>query len=230
MRTLPLAVLLTVFMAPALLAQDELEVPGDGSFKERCGQCHNEDDPAGPASTQWLTGVDRPLVELTTQQKQSVLRFVQHHGPDAVEKVSVARDRALFEEKCNLCHSANRIFVETLTPGERRDVVARMQLRAPDWMSPREMEIILNYLDKGAPGAARPGEGVHAFTPPELFRERCSNCHELERVYLYLDKGQQTPDSWALLVARMRAKAPDLINDEEGEKILNYIRSLEPAR
>jgi len=230
MRTLPLVVLLTVFMVPALLAQDELEVPGDGSFKERCGQCHNEDDPAGTASTEWLTGVDRPLVELTTEQKASVLRFLQHHGPDAVEKVSVARDRALFEEKCNLCHSANRIFVETLTPGETRDVVARMQIRAPDWMSPREMEIILNYLDKGAPGAVRPGDAVAAFTPAELFRERCSNCHELERVYLFLDKGEATPDSWALLVARMRAKAPDLINDEEGDKILSYIRSLNPSR
>ena len=230
MRTLSLVVLSTMFIVPALFAQDELEVPGEGSFKERCGQCHNEDDPAGPASTQWLTGVDAPLVELTTKQKQDVLQFLQHHGPDAVEKVSVARDRALFEEKCNLCHTADRIFVETLTAGERRDVVARMQARATDWMSPREMEIILNYLDKGAPGTPRPGENVSAFTPAELFRERCSNCHELERVYLHLDKGEATPDSWALLVARMRAKAPDLITDEEGEKILSYVRSLKTVR
>ena len=113
---------------------------------------------------------------------------------------------------------------------ERRVVVDRMQRRAPDWMSPREMEIILNYLDKGAPGAARPGDDVPAYTSAELFRERCSNCHELERVYLYLDRGEASTESWDLLVARMRAKAPDLINDEEGQKILNYIRTLQPVQ
>ena len=229
MRTLPLVFLLTMFVVPALFAQEGLEVPGEGSFKERCGQCHSEDDPAGPASTQWLTGVDAPLVELTTKQKEDVLRFLQHHGPEAVEKVSVARDRALFDEKCNLCHSADRMFIEPLSAAEKRVVVTRMQERAPDWLSPREMEIILNYLDKGAPGAARPGESTSAYTPAELFRERCSNCHELERVYLHLDKGETTADSWMLLVARMRAKAPDLISDEEGEKILNYIRGLAPV-
>lgn len=230
MRTLSLIGLLAAFaISPVLAQEDASELPGEGAFQKRCGQCHNADDPAGPASSHWLSSVDAPLTELTPEQQQEVLQFLQHHGADAAQKVSVSRERALFEEKCNLCHSADRIFLEPLDSETRRHIVLRMQKRAPDWITPEEMETILAYLDKGAPGAPRPGDEPPAENSAELFRERCSSCHTLERVYLYLEDADTTADAWMHIVNRMQQKAPDLITPEEAQQILSYLQKLEPV-
>ncbi len=204
---------------------------GEQSFETRCGQCHAQGDPTSAAAADWFAKLNAKgsLADLTPQEQSDAVSFVQHHDRQVTEMVAMAEERRLFEEKCNLCHSADRIFLEPLTDESRRHIVLRMQKRAPDWLSRDEADAILAYLDQGAPGAAQPDKAVVEVQPAAVFRDRCSRCHALERVYLYLEQSGREGAAWVHIVNRMQSKAPDWITEAEAMKILGYLEALQPV-
>ena len=66
----------------------------------------------------------------------------------------------------------------------------------------------------------------------QVFRERCSACHTLERVYLALEEsqGKDKAPPWMHIVQRMREKAPEWISAQEAEQIMTYLQSLKPVK
>ena len=201
---------------------------GKTAFETRCVQCHDQAGPATKIAEDWwekLNAADSGG-QLSQQEQTEAISFLQHHDRKVTEMVVTATERRLFEEKCNLCHIADRVFLEPLTPVTRRHIIQRMQQRAPDWISHDEAEAILAYLDQGAPGMNRPESGPMAVGPAESFRQRCSGCHALERVYLYLDQAGSDSTAWIHIVNRMRHKAPDWISEEEAAEILGYLQSM----
>ena len=210
------------------------EEPGEKLFKKRCSQCHTLPSPDKLTSEEWVPRLDMmaPMAGLKKEQKIEVLNFLQGHSKKASTLVSMSRERQLFEEKCSLCHSPQRVFLQPLTRESRHHIVLRMQERASGWISPQEAERILAYLDQGAPGIKKPERKKINGGAAAVFRERCTGCHSLERIYLELEQHTQLAGKsagWMHIVKRMREKAPDWMTAKEAGQIVKYLSSLKPV-
>lgn len=198
-------------------------------LEKRCGQCHDVADNALHGTENWLERLQSmgARENLGATERAEVVEFLRYHGWEVNQILAMASERHLFEEKCGLCHATERVFVRDLDREQLRATVERMRLRAPQWISPEESETIVAFLEAGARGVQRP---EHRFVddaePAEVFRERCAGCHPLERAYLYLET--ELDPHWPLLVARMRAKAPEWISEAEAQQIVRYLSSLQP--
>jgi len=88
--------------------------------------------------------------------------------------------------------------------------------------SEKEMEAIIEYLQAHAFPAAMPNE-IEDGPDADLFRNRCSRCHEIPAPKAH------TAAEWETVVAKMQAFAPlmDLapLSDQERERVLGYLRS-----
>lgn len=217
--------LVVLLLPPALNA--ELETL---DLERRCGQCHDISDPDTLAGGEdWLKKLADmgPLDQLTPAQRVEVVEFLRYHGWEVNQIVSMATERHLFEEKCGLCHSVQRTFVETMNDEQLRATVERMRQREPQWISEDEAQRIISYIRSGARGAQRPEHRIVDGTPADAFRARCAGCHPLERSYLYLES--HLDPQWPLLVKRMQAKAPEWISDSEAQLIVEYLAAQKPV-
>lgn len=211
------------------LVMGGLAAEGETQFEQRCAQCHDAADPAGPARD-WFDRLEAmgPLGELEAEQRMEVLDFLRHHERRTTEMIALAEEKQLFEDKCSMCHTTDRVFLEPMTPETRRHIVLRMQERAPDWISPDEAEQILAYLGQTEPVEfVKPAEA--RMEPGTVFRERCSVCHTLERVYLHLEESEDVGPVWLHIVQRMRSKAPEWIDEDEARMIMEYLEGLKPV-
>ena len=57
-----------------------------------------------------------------------------------------------------------------------------------------------------------------------IYFQRCSGCHELDRVYARVKAERDRPAAWMHVVTRMRGKAPSWISAAEAERIITYLR------
>ena len=200
-------------------------------FSRRCGQCHQQQDPVKLVPRQWLDKLKSmgTVEQLSSEQQQELLSFFRHHGRRSTEIVAMSTERKLFERKCSLCHNANRVFLEPWDDQRLREIVGRMRRRAPDWLSRNDSETIIAYLLQGAPGTKKISPKVISGSPAQVFQQRCSACHSLERVYLKLERDREQQPPWKYLVQRMRAKAPDWITEQEADKIVEYLQRQKPV-
>ncbi len=210
----------------------QADASGEKVFKKRCSQCHALPSPEKLTSGEWVTRLDMmaPMAGLKKKQKIEVLEYLQGHSKKASTLVSMSREKRLFEERCTLCHSTARVFLMPLTKESRRHIVLRMQERVPDWITPEEAQAILAYLDQGAPGTSKPKRKVVTGGPQEVFRERCSACHKLDRVFYEFDEHRFTADGWMHIIKRMREKAPDWMTEKEAKQIAKYLDTLKPLK
>jgi cytochrome c2 len=193
----------------------------------RCGQCH---DVTGTLTTDhWLQRLQElgPIEKLSPEQQKEALGLLRHHGWEINQIVQMAAERHLFEEKCSLCHSADRAFIRQLTPQERRATLERMRARAPDWITEAQLQAILAFLERGAPGVPKPEHRIVSASPADTFRIRCSACHTLERAYLHTEAYRENA-GWGALVERMRLKAPEWISAAEAALITDYLNAQKP--
>lgn len=222
-----------VLLAAVSAASHAQEPPGKATFEQRCKQCHALPDPKKLTDEQWVVRLDlmAPMAGLRPGEKSDVLQFLQSHNEAAVTVASMAREKRLFEEKCGLCHTTDRVFLVKLTTETRKHVIDEMRERAPDWISEKEAHEIVEYLVHGAPEAKKPVRKEVKGGSAVAFRERCSACHTLERVYLELEKskdGNKAP-TWLHIVKRMREKAPEWIDEKEAREIVTYLKTLKPV-
>lgn len=222
------------FLAVFLLGTNVAGADDSGKkiFKKRCSQCHALPDPAALTSEEWIQRLDMmaPMAGLKKNQKHEVLEYLQDHSKKATTLVTMSAEKQLFEEKCTLCHGTGRLFVMPLTKESRRHIVLRMQQRAPGWISPKEADEILKYLEAGAPGAEKPKRRAITGGPPEVFRERCSVCHQLDRIFYEFEEHRFKAGGWMHIVNRMRDKAPDWMSKKEAKEIMTYLNSIKPVK
>ncbi|MEE8429518.1 MAG: photosystem P840 reaction-center cytochrome c-551 [Gammaproteobacteria bacterium] len=206
---------------------------GEQLLEKRCTLCHDKPEPGKFTQDEWVRQIKdmAPNAGLNKAEIETVLQFVTSHAKQASTVVSMAKERRLFEGKCSQCHTTNRVFLESLTPKSRRHIVLRMQGRAQGWISPQEAGQILDFLNKGAPGAKKPPKRRSVNGGAEqVFQERCTACHTMERVFskMQLNDGKNSVGNWTHIVNRMQQKAPDWITKKEAEQILRYLQTLNP--
>ncbi len=206
---------------------------GKEILENRCIMCHDLPDPDQLSKEEWVLQLETmgDLAGLSGSEKGKVLDYVTSHEKKAVTIVSMAQERKLFETKCSLCHTTNRVLLMPLTPDSRQHIVKRMQKRAPNWISEDDVHEIMEYLNHGAPESEKPEHKPVTGGPAVVFRERCTACHTAERVYLALRKSneQGTAMVWGHIVNRMREKAPEWITEREAKQILEYLSSIRPT-
>ena len=195
---------------------------GKEVFEQRCQRCHDLPDPGKPPEMGWEKRLKlmAKLAKLSPEQKSDVLGYLQSHSQSAEKTISLADERRLFEKKCSLCHTLDRIFLEPLTDETRQHIVKRMRGKNQSWISEEESRQILDYLSK-APKVTR--EKTAKGDAEQVFLERCSACHSLERVYNKM-KNDQT--SWMHVVERMQNKAPEWLSKDDAGLVIEYLRSL----
>ena len=141
-------------------------------------------------------------------------------------KSATSEEERFFQEKCGECHPAERVFLVELNQEQRRHVVAKMRERwegGAYWLSEADIERLLTYIEERTAS----GEVVQADkieSPKLLFRERCTGCHELDRIYEQVKKERDSSSAWLHVVTRMRAKAPEWIDEKEAQQIVDYLR------
>lgn len=221
-----------VFMLFTVFMTDYVKANGKEIFEERCTMCHELPDPEKLTSEEWVVTLEdmAPNAGLDNTETGDVLGFLQAHSKRTVKIVSMAKERKLFEEKCSMCHTTDRVFIMPLTRESRRHIVERMQILANGWISLEEAHEILEYLNHGAPESEIPVRKEVVDGPAALFRERCTVCHTAERVYLELQESgkKHKAPAWLHIVRRMREKAPEWVTEKEAGKILEFLQSLKP--
>jgi len=203
---------------------------GQNLFEKRCVACHKLPDPGLPPAVGWEQQLDlmAPLARLKKRQKEEVLEYLLSHSRDAAMTAALDEDRMLFEEKCSLCHSLDRIFLEPLEGEDLQHVVSRMQSRSgTDWLSDQEVERVLAYLAE-APRDIPSTTFDDDASPAQIFAVRCSACHTLERVFQSLDEAEDPAEFWSHTVSRMRGKSPQWMSESEAGEILAYLQSVVP--
>lgn len=212
-------------------AADPAAITGEKVFKSQCGQCHALPDPEKLTAEQWVLRIEEmaPMAGLKSGEKTEVLGFLQGHSRKVVKIMSMAEEKRLFEQKCGLCHTPDRVFLEPLSGESLRHVVLRMRERAPGWISAEELQEIMEYLSHGAPESKRPEKKPVAGSEA-LFRDRCSTCHTLERVYLELEEAKGKAPPWLHVVKRMQEKAPQWITPGEAGEIVKYLQTLKAVK
>lgn len=207
---------------------------GEKTFKKRCSQCHALPTPEKLSSEEWVLRLEAmaPMAGLKKKQKQSVLAYLQDHSKQAITIVSMAKEKKVFEDKCGLCHTPERVFFEKLNPNSRRHIVLRMQERSGNWISTGDAAEILEYLNHGAPGFKKPARKPVKGGAEAVFRKRCSACHSLERVYLELEESKEKGDTvaWLHIVKRMREKSADWLTQAEAKQIVQYLSKLKAVK
>jgi len=197
--------------------------PGKALFEERCQRCHDLPNPGEPPEMGWEARLQlmAKVAKLTPAQKDEVLSYLQSHSLAAEKTVSVADEKRLFESKCSLCHTLDRIFLIPLDDESRQHIVKRMRDKAPGWITQEESDLILDYLRRMPPDER---DSKATDKADDIFRERCSACHSLERVYSRLAAGDAS--SWSHIVQRMQSKAPQWLSKEDADMVVEYLRSI----
>jgi len=197
---------------------------GQSVFEQRCQRCHDLPDPGKPPKMGWENRLKlmAKLAKLSPEQKTDVLSYLQSHSKKAETTTSLADERRLFEQKCSLCHTLDRVFLEPLTDESRQHIVKRMQRKMPDWISDEELKQVISYLNR-APKLER--EKKTSDIPAEIFQERCSACHTLEHIFNKINN-EKTP-SWMHIVQRMQKKAPQWLSQDEARLVIEYLKSIE---
>jgi mono/diheme cytochrome c family protein len=196
---------------------------GKSIFEQRCHRCHDLPDPGKPPEMGWekRLKIMAKLAKLTPEQKTDVLSYLQSHSKKAEKTISLADEQRLFEQKCSLCHTLDRIFLKPLDDESRQHIVKRMQGKIPGWISEEEAKQVIDYLSK-APKVKRVKKAKDI--PAEIFQERCSACHTLERIYNKINN-EKAP-SWMHIVQRMQEKAPQWLSQDEARLVIEYLKSI----
>jgi len=218
------AVVIAGFINPSLAMS---EVSGKQLFESRCQKCHDLPNPDTTPAMGWekrlkLMG---KLAKLSPQEKAEVLDYLQGHTKKAAKTVTLAEERRLFEQKCSLCHTLDRVYLTPLTDETRQHIVKRMKGKIPGWISDTEASLIVDYLSK-APKVERSKKSKGKAN--DIFVERCSACHSLERVYAKM-KNDKVP-AWTHIIQRMQKKAPQWLNSDEARLVVEYLQSIQSKK
>jgi len=218
------AVVISGFLSPSLAQSEE---SGKQLFESRCQKCHDLPNPDTTPAMGWKKRLKLmgKLAKLSPEQKTEVLGYLQGHTKKAAKTMSLAEERHLFEQKCSLCHTLDRVYLTPLTDETRKHIVKRMKGKIPGWISEEEALLIVDYLSK-APKVERSKKSKGKAN--EIFVERCSACHSLERVYTKM-KTDKVP-AWTHIIQRMQSKAPQWLSSNEAKLVVEYLQSIQSKK
>jgi|GEM_PF-2372828 len=203
--------------APAPLSGAEL-------FKAKCSKCHDLERALGKYRSEevWRSTITRMKEEHQADITQAeIAQLVRYH----VDRQ--ANEAVLFKEKCEKCHPG-KIFLEKQLSGEQaRAIIKRMQQKAGNNISDQDVEIIVRYhiraqkeeLDTSLRAvSSQIFASLDMKRDLELFRKKCTACHEAERALSVL----KDPEAWRRTIRRMQSYSKGEITDRDVRELVNF--------
>ena len=111
-------------------------------FETKCSTCHSLE--RALIATKDETAWRKTILEMRKEvgrdiTEDDVEKLVQYH----VERQG--REQEIFEKDCTRCHPPDRSLEELKTPSEWREIIRRMQKKAPGLISDEEIDILIEY-------------------------------------------------------------------------------------
>lgn len=107
-----------------------------------------------------------------------------------------------FIMKCGKCHSLERPLSKRKTAEQWRDTVKTMHQKSHGWIEDKQVDDIIYFLSSKS-----------------LFETKCTGCHSDDRALdLIKNKAQ-----WTETVKNMQKKKPGDISDDDADKIIMYL-------
>ena len=228
-----LAVLLGCFLLAAvfgcqqLTGQQNAAAPPSGAelFRSKCGKCHDLERALGKSRSReaWYATITRMKEEHQAEITQAEIeQLVQYH---------VARqesEAALFREKCERCHPGQVFLGKSLSADQARAIIKRMQEKAGNTISDQDVEILVRYhvraqQDEMARSLRAISARIEESRPGlkrdlELFREKCTACHEASRALSVV----KDPEAWARTIRRMQSYSNGEISDQDVSDLVDF--------
>ena len=132
----------------------------------------------------------------------------------SLSQQSAAAEPITFETRCGQCHQLDQ--AERLVPAEWVARVSKMGSVVD--LRPEEQAEVLSFFQHHGQEASRL---IGMARERRVFIEKCSLCHNPNRIFLQPFEGQALRET----VKRMQLRAPDIISDEDVDTVISYIES-----
>lgn len=131
-------------------------------FDEKCSLCHTTSRalimPMTPESVAEIVPRMQAMAGdwITDDQAHEISEYLVHGAPDSKRprrSELAATDYDLFLQRCTACHTAEQIFSRlksdknATTVSSWKDIVSKMQQKAPNWIVRSEAEKIVKFLN-----------------------------------------------------------------------------------
>jgi len=123
------------------------------------------------------------------------------------EPSPLARGRALFEKKCDPCHSLDRSLDTQQDRADWEKTIIRM-IRKGAQIDKAQLSPILGYL-----------------SAKSSFETKCNTCHDLQRPLTAI----KNPEAWQATVARMSSIMPRHLTEADAGAITLYLSLVTPV-
>ncbi len=218
-------------------------------ISRKCSICHNLDKIYKTKLNQkeW-TDIVADMIKimgdpnfLSLQEQEEIVQYLSSRQSDYIigsrpEIVNPDNPRALLELKCSAgCHDVARIERIKKSREEWIETVYNMVEISgdPNFLTEQEMEEIVNFLskdkkDKEDKDDTEEEENTRprsAGLDHPLVSNKCSGCHNLERVY----QAGKSKEEWAMIVNSMASTSgdPNFLTDKERREIITIISTWE---
>ncbi len=195
-------------------------------FGRECNKCHTLQRALNTFRDEeaWLRTIQRMREKNKVDiPPGEVDRLVRYH----VERQK--KEAATFQTKCQLCHRGNRFVEKALIPEQARALIRKMQEKAGNIITDEDVELLVTFHVRehqqtvkrdfrkalGGPAVQEQGANAEALN---IFVQKCSSCHELERS-LEVFKDEQ---AWKRTINTMQAYSRGYITEDEVESLVRF--------
>jgi ferredoxin-NADP reductase/mono/diheme cytochrome c family protein len=128
---------------------------------------------------------------------------------------------ATMQKRCSKCHNLDRVFAARKDAHGWRATVERMRAQPSSGISETDVGTIVGYLSSQVTRKG-PGPDVDLEVGRALVDQRCSRCHNLDRIY----RDGRSPQEWRSVVTRMVSYAAGSAGEfqpGEDQQIIAYL-------
>lgn len=216
---------------------------------DRCKVCHRPTGKPAPSKEELLKKhksvpefihaaktADTPMMTFVKENDELLDAVAKEIGigmvvetPAPSEEDYGINPKKIIETRCTTCHNINRVvYAPHYTAADWLHIISRMEAQSKGLLTPEEMVSVVDWL-YAHHEELKPVEGediaASSKLPQEtkdiLVKNKCYVCHAGDRV---LDQaGAWTSEDWKHIIERMRAKAPDLLEDVDTVEISSHL-------
>jgi len=206
------------------------KVPSDSTsgaelFQSKCASCHS---------------LERALNKYRSADlwRSTIYRMKEQHGADLTRSEAdqlvdfhvkrQQQEAAIFKEKCQQCHPAERYLNKELSPGAAREIIKRMQQKAGNKIENEDVDIIVRYhiqaqqldLGKSLSGVSKVISRDYSLTQRgrEVFKNECSLCHNISRTLSF----RADSKLWDRTIEQLKKISNDSITTKEIDELADW--------
>lgn len=216
---------------------------------DRCKVCHRPTGKPAPSKEELLKkhksipefihaakSADTPMMTFVRENDELLDAVANEIGIGKVVEVPAPSEedyginpKKIIETRCTTCHNINRVvYAPHYTAADWLHIISRMEAQSKGLLTPEEMVAVVDWL-YAHHEELKPVEGetvaVSSALPQEtkdlLVKNKCYVCHAGDKV---LDQaGAWTAEDWKHIIERMRARAPELLEDVDTVEMSSHL-------